>query len=367
MEDRLSQLCFLPPPVSTAWSGHECDIQPKRIRRRDGEIVPMDLPLFWYNPPWNALSYQQADWLATAVAGFDVMTSALRRDLSEHEASTFHSPVPPPEQEGDENEQDKSPPVYLPRIVPYRPERYGLLPEDFDDARLIDVRLTLHRDYSGRYAFSPDQIQRWEATPEDSPHAGGGYVPAGTFPPDVVSLKQLGNKLDQLRKLSPGAAVFVSILPYRLEEELSGVMAAKPDGVILQMDQSRLEPLQLAGLTRTARRLMKAAQSPRPPLWVVPGPITPDDAAKLIALGASAVAIDDWCDPLVDGVLNNGGQGTYSAFGYNDVLRLVHAELSHRIDRVAGLVSSIARIPRSERLGTFSATWAKTLNIPALR
>ena len=45
----------------------------------------------------------------------------------------------------------------LARIVPYRPERYGLSDRDFDDARIIDVRLAMNRDESGRFAFSPEQ------------------------------------------------------------------------------------------------------------------------------------------------------------------------------------------------------------------
>lgn len=366
MEDRLAPLCLLPPPANTPWSGHECELQPKSIHRIDGIEVPLELPLFWYDPPWGSLSYQQADWLAAAVAEQNVVVSALRRDLSDEETPILHSPQQEESDEEPETPLDRET-YYLPRMVPYRPERYGLLRDDFDNARVIDVRLTVHRDHSGRFAYSPDQIQRWEATPDDAPHAGGGYVPAGTFPPDVVSLKQLGRKLDQLRALSPGAAVFVSIPPFRLEEELSGVLAARPDGIILRMDRTELEPLQLAALTRRARRLMKVGDAGKLPLWVVPGPITPDDAAKLVALGAAGVAIDHWCAPLVEEVLESGGGSPYSTFGYSNVAQMAEYALTNPIDRFAGLRASLDRIPSRERLGTFSTTWAKTLKIAPLR
>ena len=88
----------------------------------------------------------------------------------------------------------------------------------------------MNRDESGRFAFSPEQLERWEATPESHPLAGGGWVPSASFPPDVPSMQQLSSKLNQLRDLSPGAAVFVSIGSYRLDQELAQVVAANPDG-----------------------------------------------------------------------------------------------------------------------------------------
>ena len=172
--------------------GHECELAPTSFSRVDGVGVSIDLPLFWYNPPWTWMSYRQADWVATAVAERRVIVSALWRDLSDDEMPLLHSPPETEDAatedaatEGSAADHQDEERVFdrSPRMVPYRPERYGLLPDDFDHAKVIDVRLTVHRDSSGRFAYSPDQIQRWEATPEDSPHAGGGFVPAGTFPP----------------------------------------------------------------------------------------------------------------------------------------------------------------------------------------
>ncbi len=157
----------------------------------------------------------------------------------------------------------------------------------------------MHRDDTGRFAYSASQIERWEATPSDHPVSGGGWVPSATFPPDVISLQQLGGKFEQLRMLSPSAAVFVSIGPWRLEKELPAVVACQPDGVILRLDElqsDQSDGMELAALTRHARRLVDQAGSRQIPLWIVPGPISVLDAVKLIALGASAVAIDQWCD-----------------------------------------------------------------------
>ena len=127
-----------------------------------------------------------------------------------------------------------------------------------------------------------------------------------------------------------------------------------------------LEPLQLAALTRLARKLMKSGDAEDRPLWVVPGRVTPDDAAKLIALGASAVAIDHWCEPLVEDVLESGGGSPYSSFGYADVAQYASARLEEKIDRFKGVVASLGRLPRGERLGSFSAAWTKALRVKSL-
>ncbi len=259
----------------------------------------------------------------------------------------------------------KSEPTYLPRIVPYRPERYGLSPRDFDNATIIDVRLMMTRDVSGRFAYSPEQIARWEATPDDAPLAGGGWVPAATFPPDVESLEQLGSKFDQLRRLAPGAAIFASMGPYRLEDELPGIVMAKPDGLILRLDEVFLEGLQLAALTHRARSLMDQSDAKELPLWIVPGDITPDDAAKLIALGAEGIGIDSWCDPIIDMSLTSN-----DSYGYSrrpDMEALVTEDLPGKIERFAGLYLSLQRVPKQERLGSFSDSWANTLRVLALK
>ena len=326
----------------------------------------LNLPLFCYDPRWCELPTGQADKLAMAVSRHDILVSALQSDLSGPETEPqFHLPHQADEDSVDEQSDDDdepNPPKYFPRIVPYRPERYGVSPTDFDNATIIDVRLMMPRDTSGRFAYSPEQIARWESKPANEP-ISDSWVPAATFPPDVESFEHLSSKLNQLRQLAPSAAVFTSIGPFRLAEEIPKVVGAAPDGLIVRFDQVALEPLQLAALTRRARQLMNAASGNKIPMWIVPGPITPDDAVKLVALGANAIGIDSWCNPLLESA--NADSGHYQQ--NIDVDELAEEALEERIERFSGLYLSLQRVPKKERLGSFSATWARTLSVKALR
>ena len=381
MNHRLKPLHLLPPPASTPWTGVPINPEKGQIDRRVGESLPLDLPLFWYDPHWYHVTTDQADNLAIAVGSLDVVIAAMASDLSGPSSrSMFHSEAKEmltrTDADSDELHQDAgvgggNP---FPRIVPYRPERYGLSVADFDDAFLVDVRLWMPRDVSGRFAFSPAQIQRWEASPSSEPIAGGGWVPAATFPPDVVSMDHLSSKLAQLRRLSPSAALFVSMGPYRMIDELPKLLAAQPDGLILRLDETLLDGLELAALTHRARQMMIAEKQPQLPLWVVPGEVTPDDAVKLIALGASAVAIDAWCNPLVEET-----QQSQSESGVEKPIDESEHQYDPRwgdfasdhigdsIERFRGLHESLANVSAKEQLGSFSATWAKTLGVRALK
>ncbi len=368
MNDRLDQLCFLPPPTDTPWSGPPPESQRGQIERADGVTVGIDLPLFWYDPPWQDISTDAADVVAMAVAELGVLVSALRRDLSgPDEQPGFHASE---REESEDEDTDDSAEAFepLPRIVPYRPERYGLCDRDFDGARIIDVRLTMNRDSSGRFAYSPEQIERWEATPADQPLAGGKWVPSATFPPDVASLQHLTSKLNQLRVLSPTAAVFVSMGPHRLQDELPIIMANRPDGLILRLDDLPLSGLQLAQITRHARQLVDQASARGFPLWVVPGEITADDAAKLVACGASAVAIDGWCNQIIEQLTGEDQRSAahgYAAHRTNSayIHELVAESLSVPIDRFNGLSHSLRALPKDQRLACLSQTWAKALGV----
>ena len=358
-EDRLAQLYLLPPKITTPWTGAEGLSVQTRISRKDRTSLTLDLPLFWYDPPWYLLPTQLADEMAVAVAQMDVMVSAMASDLvpPNTRPTFFSNQTPDPiEPEDDDDEPVIPDPTYLPRMVPYRPERYGLSPEDFDHSWLIDVRLMMSRDASGRFAYSPDQIARWEATPDDQPLAGGGWVPAATFPPDVDTIEQLTTKFDQLRKLAPNAAVFASTGPYRLADEIPAIVKAAPDGVIVRLDEVALDGLQLAALTRRARHFMNEAGGKKLPLWLVPGEISADDAVKLVALGASAIGIDSWCDPLLQECQPSG-------YSRPPVEEIVYNGLTSRIDRFTGLYLSLQRVKKKERLGSFRMTWANTLGV----
>lgn len=368
MEDRLAPLCLLPPATDTPWCGHEMAAPAVRLPRRGREPLALDQPLFWHAPDWYRVSPQVADALAVAVSRQGIAVAALRSELAGGEGE-------PQLHAADEGESYDQEPHgrrgTLRRIVPYRPERYGLSPRDFDDAAVIDVRLAMGRDDFGRFAFSPAQIQRWESTPDEEPLAGGSWLPSATFPPDVVSLEDLESKFDQLRRLAPSAAVMVSLVPARLDAELPPILSAGPDGVILRVDDFTLDGLQLAALVRRSRQLVDRHGGEAMPLWIVPGFVTPDDVVKLLALGASAVAVDSWCRDLRDQASRFQATSPYAYSGSPEALRqrveaLVAGELAGLIERVEGLALSVPAGPLRERLGSFSAAWSKTLGVRPL-
>ncbi|TWT81882.1 hypothetical protein CA13_33370 [Planctomycetes bacterium CA13] len=369
MKQRLSPLHLLPPPTNTPWTGGSLNPVRSEIRRKFGASVPLPLPLFWYDPPWHEVTADQADNLAVGVGELGVLVAALRSDLAGPDCEpVFHSGRDSESVDGEDTTVHRS----YPRMLPYRSERYGLTVGDFDGSSVVDLRLSIQRDVSGRFAYSPSQIQRWEATPTTSPVAGGSWVPAATFPPDVVSIEHLETKVEQLRRLVDSAAVFISLGPYRLEKELPAIVATHPDGIILRLDEISLEGLELAALTRRARYVMDAAKANTVPLWVVPGKVSPDDAVKLIALGASAVAVDSWCNELIHETHMTGKDATLSyssptSHQYDPRWgEFAKGKLGERIQRVEGLFESLQSVANNERLGSLSATWAKTLGVLAL-
>lgn len=352
--ERLSNLHLLPPQATGVWATNPLYPAAKQVPRRGKAALEMELPLFWYEPPWIRLPIEVAGRLAASVANLDVVVSALRRDVaSDDEQGELFAPI----ETSDESHRSSR---FLPRMTPYRAERYGFLPTDFDDTMIVDVRLSAMPNASGRLAYSPEQLKRWERASDDSPIGGGGHVATASFPTDVVSLKQARIKLEQLRQLAPNAAVFVSIGCYSLEEEVSASLVSQPDGLIVRMDQPELEGIQLAALVRRTRSLMDEAGCNELPLWIVPGEVSARDVAKLIALGASAVAIDSWCNPLVDFLNESLSETRYDRSAFNEIPALASQHLWDDIDHVIGLHSAISPDATvAQRLGTFHPRWAK--------
>ena len=361
MTNRLSNLQLLHPPAQNAWTRAGLHPTACHVRRTDGVEVEIEAPLFWYEPPWIRLECTLCDELAAAVAGQDIMVSALRRDLAGDDA---HCELFAPQKIENDQETEGQSKHYLPRMTPYRAERYGLMQQDFDHTQVIDVRLMPARDHSGRLAYSPEQMERWERPGSETPLAGGGYVAAGAFPADVTSTRQLKVKLDQLRQLSPTAAVFVSIGPFRLDHDLTAALTSQPDGVIVRLNECQLDGLQLAALVYRCRRILNEQGQGKLPLWVVPRWVAPDDVAKLIALGASAVAVDSWCVPLIELLENRPRRSAYDRHSEDDVAAIVAERLWDDVDRVLGLLSSIPPdATPTQVLGSFSSKWAKACGV----
>ena len=371
MTDRLDPICFLPPEAGRLWTGPPPEFQCDPITRTDQQQVQVDVPLFWYDPPWYRLPMDVADLIASAVAGLGIPVSALRSDMAAPGFDPMlHSPLAADEDEDIEPDSNDVAPTFLPRMVPYRPARYGLSDRDFDGPCVIDVRISATRDATGRFAFPPEQIQRWESTPDSEPLAGGGWVASATFPPDVKSLSKLEAKLHQLRQLSPTAAVFVSVDPFRIEDELQAVLGNSPDGIIVRLDQLNLDGLQLALLTKQIREWVDRRQ-PGLPVWLVPGEVSADDAAKLVALGASAIAIDHWGDNVLQEVANGGATtssttSSFSRAASDQIYDVIDSQIAGSLDRVVGLLHAMKCCEPGKRLGSLSAKWADALKLPTL-
>lgn len=366
MNDRLEPLCFLPPPTGAPPVSRPQEQRYFEIKRAIGTAVPIEMPLFWHEPAWCRTDPATADVIATAVASEQILVSALTTDLA-----TDDEPVTLLQYHAEDSKYSNSD-LSLPRMVPYRPERYGLNVSDFDDARIIDVRLNVHRDRSGRFAYSVDQMHRWEAEPDDKRPERGNWTPAATFLPDVSSIDHIGAKLNQLRALAPAAAIFVSIAPHRMESEIPKVLAAKPDGMILNLDELPLTGMELGQLTRRARELLVNCGAAGFPLWLVPGAITPDDAVKLIVLGASGIAIDHWCRNLLEHAQETIesspaarlGQERQRELEFPLVQEMVQATLAEDLERFRGLLHRMRCLPASQRLGSLDRQWAKAFQVP---
>lgn len=368
LESRLKNLHLLTPPSRGIWTSTGMHAAESVVMRPDGQCVHFDAPLFWYQPSWIRLDCSVADELAAAVAEQDIVVSALYRDLahsnpaSGDEQSTLFAAQP--------ETTEKGTPIFLPRMTPYRAERYGLSASDFDETRVVDIRLSPTRDFSGRFAFSPQQMERWERPAEGTRLAGGGHVAAAPFPADVTSIEQLAVKIDQVRSLAPKSAAFVSIGGLRLDQDLTTAIQSKPDGVIVRMDENEYEGLQLAAFVSRARAILVEKELPNLPLWIVPGPVTPDDVVKLVALGATAVAVDAWCEPLIQQLetiaLESIVRGNHET-DQTDIETMVSRHLWDDIDRVIGLLSSIEQGSQPDQLlGSFSPKWAKACDVSLL-
>lgn len=365
-QERLGPLCLLPPATDTPWRGLPNQSTVSRIARQDQSDVLLDLPLFWYSPGWYRFSTEVASEVAASVARQGITVSALRSEITAPQhPSAFHDSPDDAASKGTKA---------LPRIVPYRPERYGLDATDFDSATIVDLRLTLARDQSGRFAFPAKQVARWESATGKTSISGGGWVDSTSFPPDVIDFQHLEGKLNQLRQLSPDAALFVSLNPVDLDHELPRVLAANPDGIILRLDRFAMGGLSLATLIRKTRQRMTQDHSESIPLWIVPGTISPDDGVKMIALGASAVAVDHWCLPLREAdyqTPESSAERLGLVQASEEILpeyvdEVVASCIAKSVTRFTGLYLSLQRENLTDTLGSFDNDWAEALDVRPL-
>jgi hypothetical protein len=123
----------------------------------------------------------------------------------------------------------------------------------------------------------------------------------------------------------------------------------------------------LARIVAQARAILEQASLAGPStveLWLVlPHAPSPDDCAKLFALGAHAIAIDWWCQPLIQAAR----AGTLSADALHEQ---AHRLLKPSMNRLAGLTSSYGLAHPSEleraHLGTTDHRLAERIGLTAV-
>ncbi|WP_153555290.1 hypothetical protein [Roseimaritima sediminicola] len=311
----LDEIGLLPPPLATPWEDGAESAEEEAVPERWAAAPP----LFWYDPPWHFVPAPTARQIASTVDAVGIPTAALGCELGEEDIGDVmlrHS------------------------IAAVRPDRYGLAIGDLNAAAVVDLRLARSRDAHGRFAYGRSQLQRWLAEPtgEDETLDLPDSVPAPGWPPELTSLGELAGKFRQYRAFQRRVRCAVSITPYRIFDELAAVLEAKPDIVILRMDDSdEFSGIRLASVIAAALDVIRTHHRATR-LWVVPPcEPTPDDCVKMLALGVEAVAVDWWCQPLINAAIQQGGTLTDAPAQLREHVLDI---LSERMERMVGLIHS---------------------------
>ncbi|MBB3208228.1 hypothetical protein FHS27_004055 [Rhodopirellula rubra] len=368
----LESLCLMPPRIGQVRRGISPAPTETLLQRTEGVPVLLPVPLFWDAPPWHTWQPIIAQSIFLAMQSRGVLVSALESELGRTLATSDAAPTA-----ADGSSPASDPPdseLGIPRLLPYRNERYGLSDVDFDHAMVVDMHLSPLRDASGRFAYSAARLGRWEATPEDQPLSGGGWIPAMTLPPDVSELKTLSSKVEQLRVLAPHAAVVISVTPEWIDEHLNDLIAAGPDAILIRLGQIRMTGIAFAQFTQRLSHRVESIK--KIPIWLVPPkslakkPLGVSDSIKTIALGVSAIAIDSW----LDGVIEEFNEISHPASYVSDPMQTVTIEVEEILQRrfdpdlenFLGLFSTLVHDRPSDLLGTFDPEIAEILNLPCV-
>tara|TARA_A100001391_G_scaffold116423_1_gene78857 strand:- start:1696 stop:2850 length:1155 start_codon:yes stop_codon:yes gene_type:complete len=380
----LESLCLMPPKIGQVRRGISPAPADMLLTRRVGAPILFPSPLFWDSPPWHTWPPVVAEAIFLAMQSRGLLVSALESELGRTEdidqtstessarASVSDTQAPLNRKSSPQDPTDSE--LGIPRMLPYRNERYGLADIDFDHAMVVDMQLSPRRDHSGRFAYSAMQLGRWEATPADQPLSGGGWIPAMTLPPDVSSLDRLSSKVAQLRVLAPDAAIVLSVTPEWIDDHLADLIAAGPDAILIRLGQIRMAGIAFAQFTR--RLLTRVETIQKVPIWLAPPkslakhPLSVSDSIKTIALGVSAIAVDSWLEEVLEEFDEIAAPSAFSA----DPLRTVTAEveeiLSRRLDpdleHFAGLLSTLVHEQPRDLLGTFDPEIAQLLDLPCI-
>ncbi|PHQ34670.1 hypothetical protein [Rhodopirellula bahusiensis] len=350
----LDALCLLPPQFGCGRRGVPPTPPTFQVRRDGDSTIELPTRLFLDEAPWHRWSSKIAKAFAEQLQQHGILTSYLHSELGVQD-------------DGDDSQESEEveAPAHPLQMLPYRSERYGLNADDFDTATAIDLRLSPLRDASGRFAYSAEQIRRWEATPEEQPLSGGGWVSAFTLPPDVLDLANLQNKIQQLRSLAPQAAVLVSITPEWLWENRETLGAIPADALLIRAGQVSVAGLPFAELLHQLIR-----QPDIPPIWLSPPRweqqrvASVDDCVKLVSLGVSAIAIDGWMDEVFAAIDEVPEPSIYSGSPASQldhaITPILEEYLLPLVERFTALMTTITHSPS---LGSFDQATAARLDI----
>ncbi|MEM6777383.1 MAG: hypothetical protein AAF670_06975 [Planctomycetota bacterium] len=314
--------------------------------------------LFWSQPPWHHWPPEVTTATMRVLDGLGIWYAALRSELGT------------PTVAEDSSDQEPVSSMGSHRILPYRNERYGLSADDFDGAKWVDLRLSPRRARSGRYAYDADLVARWEGTPDESPLSGGGWIPAKSFPPDLESMDGLSTKVQQLKSLS-GGNVVVSLDAFVPNQIVKSVLDSAADAISLHFGDASIPGGVMA--ERIMECLERCRQHSEVALWIEPAvddstkTLTAHDAAKLIAMGVSGIAIDSWMVDVVDALdaIPPRSQYSHESEGHFDsIVGTILAEgFKPRCEHFIGLCDAIdLETPRSS-LGSSDPKLAERLGI----
>lgn len=289
-EPCLSDLRLAPPPID-------------RFVRPPGQShleVPLglakstaraSLPFFWHDPPWHLAKPQHARAVAGAVAGGGVTIGMAERDLGEDETVTSAG-VEGNRGKGN-GEDGRAGAESWSRMAIQRPDRAGWTFDDCVSSRVIEIRLGQHRSVGVGCRYEPERYARWHPVSVTGPDGPLTPIPLW-FPPEWSGLPMLGSQVAQLRSLSD-AAIYVSCDESHVDRVLPAVLDGEADGILVRFHD---DPV---ALLWRCRQILAAKPEPHPRVWISGPALEIEDMVKCFALGASAVAIDAWCDGWLTG------------------------------------------------------------------
>ncbi|MEM6981012.1 MAG: hypothetical protein AAF539_15230 [Planctomycetota bacterium] len=300
--------------------------------------------LLWRHPPWTSWPTDLAAAVARQLDRRGIGFEALRVELGDWqpEQSTTH------------------------RITPYRHDRYGLSDNDFDDTRLIQWQLSTRSELETQWWYDRDRLMRYEQA--DAPEPANLVLPSMAFAPDVADPNAIGKKLEQLKQLSQssvGITVddddFNSYQPIITQCGADVITWVRPNGI-------ETADAFLHALMRF-RKSIQTCDAKARPLWFVdtryPN-LAIIDVIKLVSLGATAVAIDAWFNPVLAELQAISVQSPYHTPSPEQWDTSTDEIFSRTIDATLDDLIALQPVLQLGRLGCRDAAQATAWGLPSI-